>query len=213
MNKDSLQNINYKKLMIPAALVLSSVIILLFIILPQISSISDQLLIIKNQQEEVSTLKASLNVLTGQPNTELDTGFATSIHALPTGKDIALIFSVLSESATATNIILKEFSLTIGGVHGRAAKLDSGATLPKVNVTASIGGTERRDFVSFASELQKRLPLSELSRLDMSEDSATVEIAFFYKPYDITQTKKLDKILPLSQADLNLLNKLREWEK
>lgn len=201
----------YKKYFFPIGSIIAGVFIIVVVIIPQISSISDVLEGIRNQRAELSALKSSHAVLTSQPTIELDAGYDTVLTALPREKEVGLIFSALSAAAADSGTVVREFSIEVGGVFGRAAAITPGiAGSPSVGVLVRLGGGDARSFVDFARALQNRLPLSEVVKINISGDSATIDINFFYKPLDLAKIQNQDKILPISKSDNSLLGELSE---
>lgn len=212
--KHSFDITKYKRIIIQIAINITAVFIVVVIILPQFSSIGDILSQIKTQKIEVSDLNATLSTISSAQDSNLDASMTSSTHAVPIAKDVSLIFSTLSQAAAASGTELGEFSLTVGGVYGRALQTTSGVTsVPSVVVTASVKGGGAKNLIQFPNELQKLLPLSQINKLGFSGDTASFEISFFYKPLDELKISKQQKVVPLSAADLSLLNQLREWEK
>lgn len=205
--------IKYKRFIVQILLGLSSVVMIFWVIFPEISWISNELSEIKSRSEVASTLKQSLSVISSAPDEALDDNFNTAVHALPPGKDVVLIFSALSSAAAASNTTLEDFSLTVGGIYGRAAKVISGVgSAPSVDVSAHVGGASPESLIDFARALSQKLPLSEVSKINISGSGASYQVSFFYKPYDTSQMAKQDKVALPPQSDLNLLNQLKGWD-
>ena len=205
----------YKKFIIPLVLNLLTVFLVFWVIFPQIGQIPQQLSKIKTQTSQNKTLNESLSLLRSLPDSEVDENFTTVVSALPTTKDVALIFSSLSSAASASNTQVESFSLNAGGIFGRAAELsDTGTiTTPTLSVIAQVGGASAASLTQFGSELTVRLPVAEIRNLGLANDSATYEIGFYYKPLDTAKIDRQDKIIPLSQSEINLLNQLKEWSR
>jgi hypothetical protein len=211
--KHSFDITKYKKFIVPVAINMATVFIIVVIILPQFSILGDTLSQIKTQKEKVSDLNSTLSTIVSAQDLTLDSSLTSSTRAVPTGKDVSLIFSALSKAAAASGTELGEFSLTVGGIFGRAAQIAPGVgSTPSIVVSASVKGGDVKSLIQFSSELQKLLPLSQINRLNVSGDTASFEISFFYKPLDELKISKQQGVAPLSQADLNLLSQLKEWE-
>lgn len=205
----------YKKQILPVGLFCLAIFIIFRVILPQLTSIGDSNQIISQKTSEAETLQNTLSILTNSNADEVSSDQKLVMQALPNSKDITLIFSALSSAAAASNVELKEFSLKIGGLYGRAANIATGGVkgVPAVDVIARVEAPDGESMVLFSNELQKRLPLSEIKKIDASSNLGTFDISFYYKTSDLALLSKQDKLTPLNQADLNLLNQLRENSK
>ncbi len=205
--------IKYKKQIVPATLFALSFFIIFRIITPQFSTISESNQIIDEKKRENEVLKETLNTIATLDGSQVSENLSTTVKALPREKDIAAIFSALTSAAASSQTQLREFSLKIGGLYGRAAKGSPVRGIPAVDVVARVTASNPKNFVEFARALQRTLPLSELKSVDINQSLGTYELGFYYKPLDLTLVAKQDKVVPLSQSDLNLINQLREWDR
>lgn len=207
--------VKYKKQLIPTVLLSLALFIIFRVILPQVSSISESNQAISDKARSVETLKSSLSALASLGETDSASNLELSLKALPASKDIALIYSALSSAATSSQSELRDFSLKVGGVYGRAVKVSSGGVkgVPAIDVLARVSAANPSNLIVFSKELQERLPLAEVKRIDSNKDLGTFEIGFYYKTYDLSLISRQDKVLSLSQQDLNLLNQLKGWDK
>jgi len=204
----------HKKILVPVVLDLLALFLVFWVILPQFTEIPETTSQIKGQNSRITTLNQSLSNIRSASDTEVDENFNTAVRALPTNKEVALIFSALSAAASASNTQLETFSLSVGGIFGRATELTQGVTnAPTITVTARIRGIDSRSMTQFSNELTKRLPLAEIKNISITSDSAYYEVGFFYKPVDTSKIEKQDKVTLLNQSEINLLNQLKEWDK
>lgn len=203
--------IKYKRIIIPGTMILLSLFLIFAIIIPQISIISESSRAIREADEKANVLSSSISVVQSSNPGQTADNLLTVTTALPTSKDIALIFNALTNTANKTGVSLDEFSLQVGGIYGRAEKVDNGGvtSVPSVSVKVKTTGSAQST-VAFARGLQEALPLSEIKLVDMSDDQATYDVNFFYKPIDLNVLKQ-DSVAPLSQSDKNLINQLNTW--
>lgn len=205
--------LKHKKFLLPAGLGIASVFLVFFVILPQISSISDKQATVRDQEEEVATLKNSLAAVNSISESELSSDFTTATHALPIDKDITAIYNALSDSAAQSNTQLLDFTLTVGAVYGRGVDVPSGSGVaPSINVTAHVSGQNAQEMVAFSRQMAQKLPLAEIKKVSVSEVQAVYEIGSFYKPVDAAKLAKQDLIRLPNQNDKNLLNQLKGWD-
>lgn len=206
----------YKNQILPITFIILSLFVAFRVILPQFSSISQTNTEIENKKQELEILNNSIKVLETASDDEVSQDLTLSTDALPTSKDVTKIFGAMTAAARASNTELNEFSLKVGGVFGKAvSQVDVAPTIgvPQVSVVARVSSSNASNLIQFAQELDKTLPLSEVKRIDTVSNLGTFEISFYYKPIDLNLVSKKDKVVPLTQADRNLLNQLTEWNR
>ena len=205
--------IKYKKFLIPIGAILGIFLLTFLVIIPQASQITDKMREISQIRSEIKMLNNSINNVRSTSDTQLDENYGVALKSLPVEKNVEYIFSALSAAASASNTQLEDFSVEIGGIYGRAAKLPPGlVAAPQINVSAHIGGNVR-DVVGFMQVLAQTLPVSQISKVDISSGGGSYKLNFFYKPVDAVKVANQFDIQPLSQSELNLLKKLKEWDR
>lgn len=214
MKKDLKQSyVKYKKQLTPIIFLALSLFIIFGVIVPQLSAVSESSRQIQNNAKDVEELKKTLSVVASQNEADLTSDLSTSLKALPHSKDITLIFGALSSSAASSQIQLREFSLEVGGLFGGAqASSVNIKGSPSVNVIARVSAGNPFILIKFSNEIQKRLPLAQVTQIDANEALATFNISFYYKPLDLTLISREPNAAPLTQADSDLINKLKEWD-
>lgn len=200
----------YKKQLMGVVFLLLSLFIIFRVIIPQMLSVSESNNVLNDKKREVLELKETLSVVSSVGDQE-SSYLKTLTKALPRSKDVSLIFSALNSAASASQTELREFSLEVGGLYGRAAQ-SSETGAPVLEVIARLSASDARSFMDFAKKLEESLPLSSVKNIDINGSQASFEIAFYYKTLDLSQISKQKKVAPLSQADRNLLNQLAQWE-
>ena len=210
--KLSIIYVKHKRQIIPVVFIGLSFFIIFGIIIPQGSSISEANKTISAKQQEVDSLAQTLKLLSSLNENEVSSNLSTTTKALPTAKDISLIFTALTSAAAASETNIRDFSLKIGRLYGKAEEANTTLGVPEVEVIVRVSASSSSGFVSFSNEMQKRLPLSEIKKIDTNGIDGAYELSFYYKPHDISKISSQTTVAPLSQSDLNLINQLREWE-
>ena len=201
----------YKPIILPSVLIFLSIFTIFKVILPQLDSISGSNQLIDAGNLRVSSLQNDLAKVTALSDSQVDENLSIATQSLPTSKDIALIFTALSDSASDAGVNLKDFSLKVGGVFGRAAKVDKDLkAAPALTVSVRIQSDDAKETAAFAQALQKRIPLAEVKTITALSNGADFSVNFFYKPVDIAGVSNTDNLKLPTQADLNLLNQLKE---
>jgi hypothetical protein len=209
MKNYRLYYLKYKHLLLPSVFVFLSIFLLFFVVLPQITSIGNLTRETSEASSRVQVLKDSLDVLSKQDEAEVESKIGTATNALPTVKDISKIFIALNSAASSADTALREFSLDVGPVHGKAADPSGDQTAaPSMEVRARVEGTDARNLSDFSVALARKFPLAEVQRIDGSGNTASFQVNFFYKPINLSIIAKQDKIPPISASDSDFLNKL-----
>lgn len=202
----------YKSYLLPVIFIALSLFIILKIIIPQLSSTGTLRSEIVDKRDEVTGINNSLSALSNQNEDELTDNLELAIRALPTSKNIAIIFDALSSAAAESDTDLREFTLKVGGLYGKAEGPVVGINTPSIKVEIRVGGADAKNIVNFTSEVRKRLPLSDTIMINNAGSFATIEMIFFYKPLNLAAIAAQNRVLPLSQTDKNLLKQLSEWD-
>ncbi len=203
--------LKYKKQILPIAFIMLSVFIIFAVIMPQISSISDTKAEVQDQTDEFNTLSETLRTVSTVTQADTESNLQLANRALPNTKDISIIFTALNSAATESDAELRDFSLKIGGLFGKAEKTAGVKGIPSIDVIANIYSATPSSFVKFSQKVQAKLPLSEVKKIDISGDKAKFELSFYYKPYDLAALARKGTVAPLSTADQNLLNQIMQW--
>lgn len=205
--------VKYKTYILPSVLFLLTIFIIFEVIFPQISTVFSLRTDIANKTKEASTLQISLDNLASQDTNQLAADFKTANNALPTAKDVGGMFSALNIAAGRSNVTIRGFSLKVGKLFGEQVPLQTGEVgIPFLTVSTKVLATNGRDYVSFLSEIQKTLPISEVKNITSDTSGANLDINFYYKPLDIAVFAKQEQVSPLTKSEQNLLNQLKEWE-
>lgn len=211
--------LKHRKYFLPIGVIFCSLMLFLFVIIPQIQSFfnyRDQEQIIK---EKISVLEKNISFLSQFNDSDLDSKLQTISLALPLEKDFILVMQAISKAASKAGVGLGDFSFEIGQISGDLTSVSStesnaliqtaatDTTRPAVKLTLTVNGGLSQT-KTFVSELKNSLPLSEVSQIEARDNSSTVNVAFFYKPLDRINLDEEKALQPLSQKDVELIDKL-----
>ena len=206
--------LKYKTYLFPACLLLASFFVLLTIVLPQVSEIQNIRQDIEAKKSQVAKLEKTYETLSKVDDSASKTNFSILTKALPSSKDLSLIFSALTSASSIANVELSSFSLKVGDVYGDKADVASAVSgFPAITVEATIKALSSLGLVKFVEEMHKKLPLSEVKKISGVEDTTTITMSFFYKPYDLTNLSKQDQLSPISASEQQILDQLKDWDK
>lgn len=207
----------YKEYFLPAGILFCSAALFFFAIIPQIQSFFSYRQQEKVIKEKIGVLQKNINFLSSFDDADLDSKLQTVSLALPPEKDFILVMQAISKASSVAGVGLADFSFEIGQVSGNdPSSLQKTASLqnqksparPALQITLIVnGGLEQAK--QFVKELKNTLPLSEVSQIDSTDNASTVNVAFYYKPLPPVNLDEQKALQPLSQKDVEFIDKLR----
>ncbi len=210
-DQNTLRILYYKNKMyiIPLMAIFVAVLLFFFAVIPQIQeyfTLKDEE---KNIQERISILKTNTSFLSSVNAADVDSKFQTSLLALPVEKDFDGILSVIQSAANDANVTLGDYSLQIGDLSTPSTKVITALPL-EVNLTVNTGLVGMQHFMA---ALAKRLPLSEVTKIQISETSSTLTLVFYYKPLPSLSFDGTQKLTMFSGEQNTTMNKLSTFSK
>lgn len=201
----------YKKntLTVYATLFLIGAVFIFFqIVLPVFSSVRDLRDQVSSQQKKIDDYKKSEAVLKKLDVTTLSHQKDISTRALPASKDIQAIYLALTQSASNSNVSVRGFTVQIGDIFkkGRQEKIST-TGVPFVVVSLLVSQADPASLYVFSQKLSKQSPLSAIVKANVNSTEGEIDIAFYYKPFDLSLINR-NVIIPLSAEDQNVLKAL-----
>lgn len=198
----------HSSVILPALFLLGALFIFLQVILPSLTTIGTTRQELSTQQKKLEDYNASIEILKVADAGKLSSDVKVATTALPTSKDVQSLYLALTRSAANANVALTGFSVTIGDVYGGTAlKPEVGVTIPSVTVRAQLAGVDLDSLLQFSNALLSISPLSQITKATISGGSGTVDILFYYKPYDLNKINK-DVVRPLTPSQKKILDNL-----
>lgn len=197
----------YKNQFLALCFLVGTGVIIYLVIIPNFQNIRNQQE--KNKQEEAKNRDIDLSVelvKTADVNM-LQDNLSLASGALPAAKDITGIYSALTGAAVDSGVVFDGFTVSPGGIYGKKDEKETG--IPSVSVSARISNVDKESLDVFLRKLANSSPLSEVVSFSLSSGTASIDLKFFYKPYDLSAINT-DIVPPLSSAEEEVLKKLRE---
>lgn len=203
----SLQNLStrliylrYKRFFVPFILVVSSILLGFFVVMPQFNDYIKTKAQERAIAEENEKISKSIQILSGVTDSDLSTDLSVALSAIPLQKDYIGVLGSISEAAAKSGVGLSDFSFSIGNV----SKVDSNTPLQiTLQVEGSIDAVEQ-----FLTNLSTSLPLSSITKTDITGSSSQINIVFYYKEKPSAPKELSSTLTPLSLQDKALLQKL-----
>ena len=202
----------YFLLGIISLIVISSFILFLQLVVPQIQSwfsIRNEILRTSNRIEIINRNIAHMKA---QNQTVLDNQVEMATNALPIEKDFGTVISALSDSALNAGVSMEDFSFQVGKVASVEGQLNSFGQkeLSIVKVIVVLTGSINNIRI-FLSQVQNKLPLSEVTEVHGDIISTIATIQFYQKKFPEIVFKDDVPIRSFSSKQLSLLDKLSLW--
>jgi hypothetical protein len=197
----------YKDYLLPIVVIIISLVILFFVLIPQFGqySASKQELNIQTQKRDL--LLNNYNFLNNLDQAKLDSDLKLLTRAFPVTKDFVGIITALSAVSAKTGVSVGDFGFAVGNLSKDANITDQ---VPQIKVDLTLRGDSQQIKI-FLFELYKTAPILEIKSVRISGASATVTIVFYYKPYPPTNISDSSPIVPLSAENTKLLEDILTW--
>lgn len=199
--------IKNKSYILPVVVILISVLLFFQFVIPQFGVLFTTINQAKESSLKLQVLKENLNLLNNVNEQALDSQFQVLNSALPLDKDFIGILNSIYLSSQRTGVSLGSFSFKVGDL----SKSENGDSLPVVKlsipINASIAGIN-----SFVQTLNMTLPLSEVYAIKVGGISSTIDLSFYYKPFDSSNYSQDVRVIPISQQGLTLIDQMSKFE-
>lgn len=202
----------HRKQLLPLALLMASFFIIFRVIMPQISDIQDFLSQMDQKSQETDLLGSDLSMLQSMSDATVDQNYALVTTALPTTKDIVLIFTELNNTASKVNVKLGSFSVKVGGIYAvsKVADVSQRAIdgVPYLNIVVNASG-DSTALKNFADALYKSMPVVEIKNIEIDQTSGNFDVNFFFMP--ITVSNSNTGLKQLTSGETTMLQTLQSW--
>lgn len=193
-----------KPFILPGIIILACIFLFFQFTIPQFNSLLEARQEANEASARLQILKENLNVLTNTDENLVDFQLEILNSALPLGKDFAGILNAINYASLKTGVALGSFSFQLGDL----SKSERSGQFPMVNVVVPVNG-DATAISSFVGALSNSMPLSEISFIKVGGVSSTINLSFYYMPLESSGNS--DKVNPISQKGLLLINKLKSF--
>jgi hypothetical protein len=198
---------HYKEFLLPLGVILVSILVILYVVFPQIQQYSDSQNLVKAEQQKLDTLNNNYTLLTSLDDTTITTDLNTLSIALPAQKDFAGIIDAISYVSAKTGVAVGNFQFSLGDL---SSSNFGGTAYPSTKIDLTITGSTQ-NLASFAHEIIKTKPVAEVSSINISGGTGSLTILFYYKPFPAQNVSDETQIMPLSSDQLSLIKGVSAW--
>ena len=194
----------YKIYFVPIGALLVAVILLLYLIIPEVQQWYADQSKIASLVGKISVLNQSLNTVNNIGSKDLDTQLQTASSALPSGKDFIGVLNAISSAAQASGTSVGDYGFQVGDISKSQIPKD---TFLEISVNLNGNVDHIRQFIT---SLKNQFPISRITQVNVSGNkTATISIIFFYKPFPQISFTGDDVLQPLTVKEQSLLSQLQ----
>jgi Tfp pilus assembly protein PilO len=198
---------HYKGFLLPIGVILASILVIIYIIFPQIQQYFSSQGLVSVEQQKLSTLKNNYNLLVSLDDAQIASNLKTLSSALPAQKDFAGIIDAISYVSAKTGVSVGNFEFSLGNL---SASNFAGTAYPSTKIDISLKG-DAKNIANFVSEIVKTMPIAEVTAVNMSGSTGTITVLFYYKPFPSQNVSDQAPIVPLSAKQLSLIKDVSLW--
>ena len=197
----------YKEYLLPVGVIFVSILLFLFVIIPQFQNFLDAQQQSKAEANKLVVLKNNLNLLTNMDESQMDSQLKVLSGALPSNKDFEGILNGISAAADKAGVFLGDYEFQVGDITKPSLNIQSFPSLQlTLTIYGGVGGVTR-----FMSELYKTVPLSEITDVKVTSNISEITAVFYYKPFPPLGFNNSAPIIPVSQQGLSIVGNLSSW--
>lgn len=198
----------YKNYLLPLVVILVCVLLMFFIIIPQIKQYFASQEELKTEKQKLNVLKNNYNFLSNLDEAKSDADLSTLSLALPPNKDFVGMLGAISQVAAKTNVQVGNFEFSLGNLSSVSSQ---GLTAyPSIKININLSG-DAESINKLAAELYKTVPVAEVTSIKYTGNTAILVILFYYKPFTPQNVDDQTPVVPFSASDLALIKDIYSW--
>ena len=198
---------HYKGFLLPVGVILVSILVIIYIIFPQIQQYASSQNLVSAEQQKLDMLNANYNVLASLDDAQIAADFKKLSFVLPPQKDFAGIIDAISYVSAKTGVSVGNFEFSLGNL---SSENFSGTAYPSTKIDISLKG-DSKNIANFVSEIVKTMPIAEVTSVNISGSVGTLSLLFYYKPFPSQNISDQTQITLLSASQQSLIKQVSAW--
>jgi Tfp pilus assembly protein PilO len=198
---------HYKAFLMPLGVILISILIIIYIIFPQIQQFFNSQSLVGIEQQKLDTIKANYSLLTSLDDAQIAANLKILSLALPPQKDFAGIIDAIAYVSAKTGVSVGNFEFSLGDL---SASNFAGTAYPSTKLNINLKG-DAKNIANFANEIVKTMPIAEVTSINISQNVGTLGVLFYYKPFPPQNVNDQDPITLLSGNQESLIKQVSAW--
>lgn len=199
----------YKIFLLPLVIIIVCVFLLFKVVGSQIQdlfTLRDEAVMVKNK---IDVLKNNLDFLSSIDEEIQNRELQVASNALPPYKDFAGILNAIMGATIKAGVGLNDFSFSVGDISTKSATL---AKSPTLTSKLTIINSSPMQTKQFLTELSQALPLTDVSTVETSGNSANIAVLFYYKPFPPISFNYDAPMKNLTTEEKKLLERIASWQ-
>jgi len=202
---------HYKDYIIPVVVIFLSVLILFFIVNPQIKQYLSSQNQLKTQTQKLQVLKNNYSFLASMDDAKSDADMSSLLSVLPLEKDFVSSMNAVSYAASKTGVSIGNFQVNVGDLEKDTNPAGlTGILYPYMQIQIDLGGKAETIF-QFINVLYETAPIAEVSSIKFDQATATLVINYYYKQYSLENISSQSPIVPFSAQKENIIKEVSAW--
>lgn len=162
-------------------------------------------------RERIAIINQNISFINRLDKEELDEQVTIMTTALPFEKDFGGIVNALTDASLKAGVSLDDYSFQLGNIASVSAQSRNRAkSLSSVQISVSISG-DINNVSTFLKEINTRLPLSEVIRVNGDLNTTTVTLQFYQKPFPQIVFNDDLPLVPLTARQEERINEFESW--
>ncbi len=208
ISQDSLRALylEYKELLIPGIAILSSIILFLFVLLPQLSAIPQKINDRSVEMNKLNNLKKIQDYIFTLDKTSLESNLTFATNALPIDKNYQTSIGAISTAANLSNSQITGYQ-SAGDVAPGSIEVQE---FPSLAFSVSLEATPQQA-IEFVNQIYQTFPVSNVTSFDLTATEARFNINFYYKPFPPSTQIDRSAITEINQGETATLTDIAQW--
>lgn len=205
--------------LLSAAMCIFALCLIFFVILPQFSEMGEAREKIADQRKQVQDLQTSVSTLQSISDSALQNDSDLASSALPSNKNYISVFSKVTQLAQKENISINGFTVSVGRYYtnkekgGKDEIINSDLGAPTLKIDLEVEYPSSAAMSDFIDGLYTSFPLTKIQKMTSIDQKSTLEILYFYKPFDLNQIKSDQTTIPnYSVENVSVLQMLKAFQ-
>ncbi len=206
LNKDTVNVLfsEYKSYLVPALSIVASVLIFIFLLLPQIFSISEKRKLANNETQKLDELKTAKDMAASADIAQITSQLSTAGSVLPSNKDFESIINTLSTVAAESGVTIQSYQFQDSAADSQASKYLS----LDFTVDLFANPSQAMDFVN---KLSEKAPLSQAQSISGTDTASSLLISFYYEPFSPVTDATNIQIRKMNPSETQALSTISQW--
>lgn len=188
-----------------AGIILISIILLIFVIYPQIVNLANINAQVNQLKTEIATLQNNVNNINNMSDSDINNYLTLTNKAVPVTKDFSGLVQSVNMAAIEAGVNLEDYSVKVGQLKGNDSTI-----YDKFILGVTIDGNTS-DIVRFLTSIKQKFPLLTVQDITIADNKANVDLQAAYVPFQRQNIDLRNINLTLDPQALAILQQISSW--